>query len=289
MAAPMANASAPAAAATVSPTPVPATFASHMLTKMADDIVLPGSLLHSFNWLEKQGWLTFGRTQDDLILNLYPKDELDIPSTSLVCFGGEALPHTGHWAKPDPDIDSRINEIAKTSGDGATAAIWQDDTGAQWFVHLGHDTCGVITQDPITFLQFLAMGYCEPGALPRTDLTPVEDMMQSCGVETPEALEAEGGGLPLPPRAFRKYLETTFGVTFPATAAELGIANFTPYGTANADDPFVTWLNAVTPPASQEELDYIKDLHDMATSITVKDSESTGLWGKVKGIFGGKS
>lgn len=270
------------------PNPVPQTFASYMRARMADDIVLDNSLLHSFNWLEAQGWLTFGRTQSDLILNIYPKDELDIPSTSLVCFGGEALPYTGHWAKPDPSIDARVNEIAKTSGDGATAAIWQDDNGTQWFVHLGHDTCGVITRDPVKFLQFMAMGYSEPGALPKADITPVEELMIYHGVDSPEALEAQGDVLPYPPGAFRRFLETTFNADFPETAADLGIADFTDYGTANPDDPFVTWLNAITPPASKEELAYIKDLHDMATSITVGDIDGTknkGLWGKVKDLF----
>lgn len=271
------------------------TFVDKLTTLMPAGVTLAPELVQTFDWMEDQDWLHIrdGGTPEDHWLSIYPPEIMkqNFPNASLVGFGGTTLPYTGHWSTPDPAVDARIVEIATTSGDGGRAAIWVDDAGKQWFVHLGHDVIGVISDDPVVLLQWLAMGYGEPGAMEATDLTPLQLAMEYNGVET-EAELAEYDALPLMPEAFQAYLHTTFGRELPATARALGIADFTYYGDPDSTDPFVRWLASVTPPPTEEELAYIAELEKMAAEMTFDDltledpDKPTGILGKLKGLFG---
>lgn len=274
---------------------MPGIFVQNLTTLMPPEMTLAPELVQTFDWLENQGWMTIREEgmPEDHLLWIYPPDMAQEQNASMVTFGTATLSYTSHWSAPDPSVDARIFEIAGTSGDGGRAAIWLDDAGKQWFVHLGHDVIGVISDDPVVLLQWLAMGYGEPGAMEATDLTPTQLAMNFEGAES-EAELAEYGALPLMPQAFQSYLEQTFGRPLPATARDLGIADFTYYDDPDSSDPFVRWLASVTPPPTEEELAYIAELEKVAAEMNFDDleldldddPEPKGFLGKLKGLFG---
>ncbi len=255
---------------------------------MPASFTLPEPLLNCFTWIEDQGGhhtRDGGAQPQDHWLSIYPPADLTNPAASMVAFGGTALPFTAAWTTPDPAIDARIFELAETSGDGARAALWRDDAGAQYFVHIGHDTLGVITDDPVVFLQFLAMGYPEPGALARTDITPLDAALEHHGLTDADDLAPDDH--PLPPTAFQAYLETTFNVPLPATARALGIPDFTPYHAPDATDPFARWVADVTPPPSEADLVYERALMDTVEQLDLRDTDSSDIiMQKIGGLFG---
>ncbi|MEQ6202813.1 hypothetical protein ABMC88_07135 [Sulfitobacter sp. HNIBRBA2951] len=265
------------------------TFARSLSQLMPDWVVLPPELIETFDWMEDQGWLvTRGTaTPDAHSLRIYPAQHHHHPVASHLAFGGTTLPYTEHWATPDPAIDNRIAEIAEISGDGGRAAIWLDDDGKQWFVHLGHDSVGVITDDPLVLLQFFAMGYPEPGYLPQTDVTPVQAFLDYHGVET--LADFGPDEQPLLPTEFQEFLKERFALTLPATAADLGIAAFPEYADTSTKDPFAQWINSVTPEPSEADLAYELELMRTVESLDIQDDDSTdAIMSKIGSLFKSK-
>ena len=128
----------------------------------------------------------------------------------------------------------------------------------------------MITGDPLVLLQYLAMGYNEPGSLGKTDITPLQQDLEFEGVETVGELDPETGPTRAP-EAFQTFLTQEFGVTLPATARDLGIADFVYYNDEKSNDPFVKWLISVTPPPPEEELAYIRALEKIAQDMDLSD------------------
>ena len=263
-------------------------YLRNLTALMPAGFTLPEPLINCFTWIEDQGWhhtRDGGAQPEDHWLSIYPPVNLTNPAASMVAFGGTALPFTAHWATPDPAIDARIFELAETSGDGGRAALWLDDAGAQHFVHIGHDTLGVITDDPVVFLQFLAMGYPEPGALTRTDITPLHAALEYYGLTDAADLAPEDR--PLLPKDFQTYLETAFNAPLPATARDLGIADFTQYHDTNSNDPFVRWIADVTPQPSEADLAYERELLETVERLDLQDTDSSDIiMQKIGGLFG---
>jgi hypothetical protein len=265
------------------------TFAQNLASLMPAGITLPPELIETFDWLEDQGWHTMrnGGQPEDHTLFIYPKEERDAPSASMVAFGGTTLQFTSHWSTPDASVDARVAEIATTSGDGGRAALWLDDDGKQQFVHIGHDNIGHITDDPLVFLQFLAMGYIEPGGLALTDITPMQAALYDAGAETPADLPEDE--TPIMPTALQAFLKTRFDLDMPATAADLGITEFPEYHEPDTTDPFAKWLNATMPEPTQEELDYMEELVRTVEELDLKDTDSSQtLMQKIGSLFRSK-
>jgi len=268
-------------------------FTQKLTTLMPDGVTLAPELVTTFDWLENQGWLHIrdGATAEDHWLSIYPFEVSQQMNASLVAFGGTSLKYTAYWSTPDPQVDSRIAEIATSSGDGGRVAIWRDPDDKQWFVHLGHDTLGVITDDPKVLLQFLAMGYGEPGGLEATDITPLQQALYFGGYDDISDMP-EDEGPTLTPLAFQSFLKSEFDLDMPATARDLGIADFTDYGDATSTDPFVQWMIRVTPPPTAKELAYIAELEKIAEDMNFDDlalddtPEPQGFLGKLKSLFG---
>lgn len=245
------------------------TFSEKLTELLHPGMTLAPELVQTFDWLEEQGWMQVrkGGQPEDHWLSIYPAHERDLPSASHVVFGGTTLPFTHHWSTPDSDIDARIAEIATTSGDGGRAALWLDENGKQQFVHLGHDNMGLLTDDPLVFLQFLGIGYPEPGALTKTGITPDEQF------------EQHGTGLfsgdtgPIYPVAFQKFLKDRFDLDMPATAQELGIKDFQQDIDDASTNPFVRWVIAVTPEPTEAELAYEMELMRTVESLDIKDDD----------------
>lgn len=263
-------------------------FAQNLTSLMPDGITLPPELIETFDWMEDQGWHHIRDTgaPEDHWLSFYPAEHLNNPVASYVTFGGSTLPFTGHWSAPDPNVDARIAEIAETSGDGGRVAIWLDEAGKQHFVHIGHDTLGVITDDPLILLQFLAMGYPEAGALDDTALTPLQATLDYHGVSN--VSEFADDEQPVVPTALQGFLKDRFDLDMPATAHDLGITNFPEYQT-DTSDPFATWVNAATPEPTEAELAYELELMRTVESLDIKDTDSADtIMQKIGSLFESK-
>lgn len=265
------------------------TFARNLASLMPTGITLPPELIEAFDWLEDQGWHHIRGTgaPDEHWLSIYPAEELNALGASHVSFGGSTLPYTGHWSTPNPAIDARIAEMAVSSGDGGRVAIWLDEAGKQLFVHIGHDSLGVISDDPVVVLRFLAMGYPEPGALERTDITPLQATLDYHGVAQLSDLAPDEQ--PVMPTAFQDFLTQRFGASGARTARDLGIADFTPYHDETGTDPFARWIAAHTPEPTEAELAYELELMRTVDALDIKDTDSTEtIMEKIGSLFKSK-
>jgi hypothetical protein len=262
------------------------TFANNLAALMPEGITLPPELTQTFDWLEDQGGLVVRRAgaPEDHTLMIYPPELHNHPAASHFGFVGTALPYTSNWTTPDPSVDARIAEIGETSGDGGRLAIWLDDAGKQHFVHIGHDTLGVITDDPAVLLQFLAMGYPEPGYLPQTDRLPLACYLSNVGVDRIEDLPEQDR--PVPPVAFQTFLKHRFNLDIPATAQDLGITPFPEYHDSDTDDPFARWIAANTPEPNDADLAYELELMRAVETLDLKDDDtSDAIMAKIGSLF----
>jgi len=263
-------------------------FAQNLAKLMPAGITLPPELIQTFDWMEDQGWLHIreGAAPEDHWLAFYPADYIGHPMASHVTFGGTALPFTDHWSTPEPSIDARIAEIGETSGDGGRVAIWLDDAGKQQFVHIGHDTLGIITDDPLVLLQFLAMGYPEPGALEDTTLTPLQATLEFHGASSSAELAEDD--LPVVPTALQAFLKSHFALDMPDTAHDLGIRNFPEYH-SDTTDPFALWIAATTPEPTEADLAYELELMRTVESLNLDDADSSDvIMEKIGSLFSSK-
>ena len=135
----------------------------------------------------------------------------------------------------DPSANERLIDFCRTGGDGSHAALWRDPDGRVRIVHMGSGSGsiwgGVITDSPVDFLRFVAIGYneaCWPGDF---SLTPQQ------------VAERDDAEPPVPPQALRDYLIKRYGVTIPLTARS--IIPVTPsMDDTTSRDPFLAWLQA---------------------------------------------
>lgn len=222
-------------------------FAGEVAGLLPDALELPGEIRAAMDWLEGQGH----RDGDHL-----PTSLADDPPRSETGFLREA-PH-GMWLHPParPALLARLHQIAVTGGDGSRAALWRGDDGVQRLVHLGSGSgsvwAGVVTDDPVDFLRFLATGHgelCWPDSL---DLTPEQAFLTDEGFETMEEWAAErdeqapehrSDPPPEPPRAFQAWIEATFGRPPIRTPAEVARPPHPGYGADPQGDPFAAWMN----------------------------------------------
>ncbi|QZO00897.1 hypothetical protein [Chenggangzhangella methanolivorans] len=97
----------------------------------------------------------------------------------------------------------------------------------------------VLPDDPVEILRLCAIGYDELCWPEDYGLTPSE-------IRERRAVRDDDGELVVPdpnevePVAFRAWVETTFGVTVPATASEI-VATTADMDDETSDDPFCRW------------------------------------------------
>lgn len=203
-------------------------FANTIRTALPPALHLPDAIAQTMDWLEAQGHGGTFTHGGEPFLGIYPPELRDAPGASFVLFHHEAGPP---FHEPPEDVTARIASIAKIAGDGGTLALWVDPTDTQHLVVFSHGIPHVLTSDPLVALQFLAIGYTEPGALTDPSLTADQNAAQ-------DRTEP-----PLLPTAYRTFVEGTFGVTIPPRASDLGIA--IPADTA--PDPIRDWLDQMMP------------------------------------------
>jgi hypothetical protein len=108
------------------------------------------------------------------------------------------------------------------------AALWLDPSGAK-IVHLGSGSGStlvcVLAHEPVDFLRLLAIGYDE-----------------ICWQDEFSSPPNAGKELYVHPNtAYQSWLQSTFGVTIPATASEI-VRHPEAMSTDNPSDPFNKWV-----------------------------------------------
>ncbi|KEJ91063.1 hypothetical protein [Sulfitobacter donghicola] len=265
-------------------------FAQTLSSLLPSGITLAPELVETFDWLEDQGWhhINDTGTPADHWLAVHPTEMLGHPVASYLAFGGTDLGYTGHWSVPDPAIDNRIAQIGETSGDGGRLAIWLDEVGKQHFVHIGHDSLGLITDDPLILLQFLAMGYPEVGSLQNTNVTPIQATLDHHGATSLDDFGPDDQ--PVMPTALQGFLKQRFGLDMPRTARDLGIANFPEYSDTETNDPFAKWIASVTPQPTEADLAYELELMRTVEALNINDDDSSdAIMDKIGTLFAPKN
>lgn len=209
-------------------------FAEEVAKRLPAGMNLPDAFAAVFDWAEAEGQagvLTRADPEafESRYLTIYPLEAMDEPGASYVLFRLDGPP----YPEPIPEgVTARLVTIADAAGDGGKMGFWLDDAGKQWVVNIDHGTPYLLTDDPLAALQFLALGYPEPAALPDASLTAAQAAIEW------------GGEPPLIPDGYRAFLTDTFGLRIPATAADLGIIIPAPDDTT---DPVRAWLSAAMP------------------------------------------
>ncbi len=209
-------------------------FANDMRAHLPEALTLPDAFATVFDWAEARGQAGVFTNQDpsDFLsryLTVYPLAQAFDPSMSHVLFNLQLGPPLH---EPPPEVASRVASIARIAGDGGTLALWRDDEDRQRIVVFNHGEPHVLTDDPVVALQFLAIGYVEPGALLYPDLTAAEQAIEH-GSDTP----------PIPPTEFQAFVKSEFGVEVPERASDLGIV----IPEEGGPDPIRDWLDELMP------------------------------------------
>lgn len=210
-------------------------FADEIAASLPARLTLPGEFRQTLDWMEANGFVHHFRDSAKRYGSLYPAS-LEGRGTSLVSFQPTNPDHVKHWARSGAADEGRLAPLIRTGGDGSWAALWLDHDGRQRFVHLGSGSGStmmcVLCDSPVDMLRLMAIGYDELCWPEHFALTPQQALL-----ENPDAEPYVG------PSQFRAYVETTFGVTIPATAS--GIVKQTADMDAPAsDDPFWTWIRS---------------------------------------------
>jgi hypothetical protein len=213
----------------------PLSFSAEMAASLPPGLAFPPEFLALFDFLEANGFVHTYTRDAGRYASLYPEPWRE--GQSLVTFQLSDPGFARAWTGSDEiSVTSRIANFCRTGGDGSHAALWRDDAGKLWIVHMGSGSgstwLGVITDKPIDFLRFLAIGYeeaCWPDVFAQTPA---------------QYARAQGNDEPLLPLAFRAYLEKAHAVTIPRTGSEI-VKSITLMADAGSPDPFARWIAAV--------------------------------------------
>ena len=222
-------------------------FGQIMLDSFPRAMAVPDPLALFFDWLGERAVV---RRKDQLFAFVDPSWKRSSLFIEPVTSGDGAS-----WAdSPDPQVTDRLAPFCATGGDGSRAALWSDDSGRTRIVHMGSGSgstmAGILVEDAVDFLRLLAIGYDELCWPEDHDQTPREVYVRQRA-----ELQKVGGkqGLELfgdfdEPHELRNWVSTTFGVTVPATAADL-VGKLGEIGDEGSDDPFLQWLAQLDRPA----------------------------------------
>ena len=213
-------------------------FADRLQAGLTDDRRLPDELRAALDFLEEIG----ARVDNDhgTFLRLYPGEPE--AGQSGVFFALPDPDHLRHYTgNTDAAETSSVVPVARTGGDGSYAALWYDGDRAR-YGHLGSGSgsswVGLIADDTVDFLRFLAIGYGEPAWPEVHTVTPAEDLAAELA-EASEHFDLR------PPRELQDWLRHTFGVTTPDRADEI-VARTPHIDAAADDDPFWRHIVAIS-------------------------------------------
>lgn len=212
-------------------------FLQEIESSLPDGLVLPGEFREMFGWMQSNGFVhecARGR-----YASLYPfAEDPEGCRLSLVTFRPVDAGTVSRWVQNDAHAARRLAPIVGTGGEGSYAAIWIDDEGRQRFVHLGSGSGSTmlctLTDSATDFLRLLAIGYEELCWPEQFDLEPEQVIEDTLDEDQIYRFPSE----------FSAWVEATFRVAIPATAAE--IVRITADMDADAsDDPFWRWIRSL--------------------------------------------
>lgn len=186
-----------------------------------------------FEWVERQGHVVVGHDGD-----LYGSLSADTRVGTAVELRGypaeETADYARAWFGAEADTAAaRLWPFVQTGGEGSMAALWLDDDGRTRIVHLGSGSGSVLTcvlaDNALDFLRLLAIGY-------------VEICWHEEFAAPPEPWDDDGDTVNAP---YRDWLQSTFGVTIPATGLEI-VPEPVEMGDMTTRDPFCRWVNELT-------------------------------------------
>lgn len=215
---------------------------SNLRAALPEGMSLPEPIVKLYEWIETRGSFS----KDGAYGSLTPR--MVEAGTEI---GFHIEPHSSTYYRAwfgssHPEIPTRLLIIANTGGEGSRAGLWRNDAGETKVVHLGSGSGSTMVcqlgEQPVDFLRLLAMGYeelcwdehfSEP---PRFEREKVDDEDEE------EELEPRR-----PHVEFQDWVRDTFGVTIPATAAEIvrvcKMRDFS--GGKIPHDPFARWVASV--------------------------------------------
>jgi hypothetical protein len=208
-------------------------FADLIRDSFPPGIELPEPFVRLFDWLDAQHCVRQATGERGPMAALEPVHVWDT-NISLVTFVPVEWNHAALWlGVNDPAVTSRLAPFVRTGCDGSHAALWRDDEDKLRVVHMGSGSgstwAGIIADEPVDFLRFLAIGYEEPAFPEHFGYTPIE---------------ATASEHYTPPVDFRDWVESSFGVTVPPTADGL-VPAIAKLDDAHSDDPFWRWVRRV--------------------------------------------
>ncbi len=202
---------------------------------------MPPLLRQALQWLEEHGCVR-RRADGSGYATLYPSSEQSADAVIMAFLPPDAADTRAWTGSDDPCVNARLSLFLCTGGDGSYAGLWLDDDGRQHIVHLGSGSGSVmlcVLVDSVEdLLRLLAIGYdelCWPEQFP---LTPEEVREQNDDDEDDDLLP--------PPLAFRRYLETTLGLSVPPRASNI-VGKTASMDDPASSDPFWNWLKQVRP------------------------------------------
>lgn len=215
-----------------------------LLARLPATLTMPAEVTEAMRWLENGGAvLPWG---DARAIGLYPGGAPDIGG-SLVHFIAPEDYQFDYAQLPPDQVRARFFPFVRTGGDGSWAGLWLDDQGQQHFVHVGSGSgsvwFGIMTDDPVDFLRFLAIGYDEPAFYDGSALTPLQFWLDAEGYDLADQAELEEEAAwepPVPPSAFADFLAERFGRRVPDHGA--GLLRSAP----DDSDEFSRWLSQIS-------------------------------------------
>ena len=216
----------------------PERFVDYVRASLPDAIALPAEFVAALEWMDDNDCV-FPSAKGDgrRYATLYPRL---LPGRGMSCISIHAVdPEDAvHWLGKGVAGAERLAPFIRTGYDGSCAALWRDPQDRLRLVHLdsgsGSTWAGVITDDPVTMLRFLAIGYPEPCAPEMFALTPLEAYEEDdFSDEAPF----------MPPTQFQQWVSRTFNVGIPTHAQDL-IPTTPDMDAANPTDPFLLWLKS---------------------------------------------
>ncbi|WP_420136404.1 hypothetical protein [Sphingomonas sp.] len=220
------------------PPPSDGRFARYIHASMPAGITLPPEFVAALEWMDDHDCVRRSARREGVrYATLYPARA---PERGMSCVSIHAVDPADavYWMGEGVEGADRLAPFIRTGGDGSYAALWRDPEDRLRFVHLGSGSgstwAGVITDDPVQMLRFLAIGYPEPCWPETFAATPLEAYEEDdFSDEAPF----------LPPEQFQQWVTDRFGVTIPPRADAL-IHAAPNMDDPNPTDPFLIWLKA---------------------------------------------
>jgi hypothetical protein len=211
---------------------------------------IPEPMKRLYDWIEEEG-MYYDNDEGRRIGTLFPEKEYKKgwrkttrDGGTDILFSAQKNDSLGYWfgftdKRTGRDVSdgkgqevlNRLCIFARTGGDGSMGALWLGEDGKQRIVHLGSGSGStlvcVLAEDAVDFLRLLAIGY---------DEICWNDQF----AKPPNAGLRKGGQIVKPNKRFQKWVEKTFGVTIPETAAEI-VKHAAEMGDTDSEDLFFRW------------------------------------------------